>query len=144
MNFKTDEEIKKLRSFEYYKEKIKNIHPSWKESIIKKFKVITSMSSGIDSQPVDGYRLIGQQIIRIELIEELNQIIIEQTGRGYQFIRVWVRELYELWKLSHEMLGNGRQLVRTLNARGIYSGFYDPKSEEKEKSNEQEVVSNRN
>jgi len=141
MKFKTDEEIKKLRSMKEYLTKF--VSPHWKKIIIKKFKVITSMSSGIDSQPVDGYRLIGQQIIRIELIEELNQIIIEQTGRGYQFIRVWVRELYELWKLSHEMLDNARKLIRGLNYRGIYSGFYDPKFEEKEKSNEQEMVSNR-
>lgn len=142
MKFKTNEDIKRLRSLEYYMEKIKNLPPSWKESIIKKFKVVSSMGSCTDSQPVDAYRIVGQQIIRIELIEELNKIIIEQTC-NYQFIQVWVRELYELWKLSHEMLGNGRQLVRALNARGIYSGYYDPKSEEKEKSNEQEVVSNR-
>jgi hypothetical protein len=142
MNFKTNEEIKRLRSLEYYMEKIKNLPPSWKEAIIKKFKVVSSMGSCTDSQPVDAYRIIGQQIIRIELIEELNKIIIEQTC-NYQFIQVWVRELYELWKLSHEMLDNGRKLVRALNYRGIYSGFYDPKSEEKEKSNEQKVVSNR-
>lgn len=140
MKFKTDEEIKKLRSLELYLKKY--VSPYWKKIIIKKFKVITSMSSGIDTQPVDAYRIIGKQLIRIELVEELNKIIMEQVS-CYQFLRVWVRELYMLWKLSHEMLSNARQMVRALNARGIYSGYYDPESEEKEKTDEQNVVSNR-
>jgi hypothetical protein len=124
MKFKTDEEIKRLRSMKLYLENY--ISPYWKKIIVKKFKVINSMSSGMDSQPVDAYRLIGQQVIRIELVEELNQIIMDQSGRGYQFIRVWVKELYELWKLSHEMLGNARQMARALSARGNTTGFYDP------------------
>ena len=128
MKFKTDEEIKRLRSVELY---LKNYtSPYWKDIIVKKFKVIISMSSGMDSQPVDAYRLIGQQVMRIELVEELNQIIMDQCGRGYQFIRVWVKELYELWKLSHEMLGNAREMVRALNARGNTTGFYDPEAPE--------------
>lgn len=127
MKFKSDEEIKRLRSMKVYLSKY--ISQYWKDIIINKFKVINSMSSGMDSDLVDAYRLIGQQVTRIQLIEELNAIIVDQVC-SYQFLKVWVRELYELWKLSHEMLSNARLMVRALNARGIYSGFYDPEAPE--------------
>jgi hypothetical protein len=125
MNFKSNEDIKKLRSLEYYLDPRQKISPYWKEIIIRKLKAIFAMPSGIDSEPMDAYRVIGQQSIRIELIEELNSIIMEQTT-NYHFIKVWAKELYELWKLSHEMRDDARSMALSLRANGFTDGFYDP------------------
>lgn len=132
MKFKSPEDIKRLRSLKFYLEK-KHLSPYWKDIILKKLRAIFIIPSGMDSDPIDAYRMIGQQVIRIDLIEEVATIISEQCSISY-YCKEWARELYELWKHSHELKENAIILVRALRQRGISDGFYTP-----EKDMEREV-----
>ena len=104
-----------------------------KEIIQKKLKVITSFSNENDSQPMDFYRYLGQQTIRLQLIKELNKFINDQTNH-YQTIIVWSSELWNLKENCEKLISLTNEMLRSLIHNGDISGFYDTNND-KEKSN---------
>lgn len=129
MNFKSEQDIKRLRSLEHYLKHIKDDH--FKGIITKRLKAIFLMTSGLDSQPMDAYRIIGVATVKVMQLEEINKLIMEHTT-SYSVIIPWARELYEVWMHNHKLKAYAIDMVLSLKSQGITDGFYTPESTEKE------------
>jgi hypothetical protein len=108
---------------DYYLKKV--INPDAKAAIAKKLKMIFSMHAEFDTDPVDHYRYLGVQTIRLQLIKEVNKMIMDHIGRS-TFLLPWARELYEFKALCEDLIKNTEEMLRSLIAHGIYDGFYVP------------------
>jgi hypothetical protein len=109
------------RSLRYHLDKI---HAAQiRESIIKKFRIVLDFNDEVDSDPMDSFRLIGKLTIRIQLLEELNKFVTEQTS-NYSSLKIWVKELYELRELFLTQLSLGTEMARALVSRGFLDGLY--------------------
>jgi len=128
MNFRSEQEIKRLRSLKYVLEL--KMHDTHKAIIIKKLKAIFTYFPVIDSQPVDAYRIVGLMTIKIQLIEEVNKLIAEYTT-SYMMVIPWVKELYELWMNCHKLKELATSMALGLLSKGISSGFYNPEEFDK-------------
>jgi hypothetical protein len=113
----------RLCSLKYYLEKVTD--PKAKKAIAKKLKMVLSMHSDFDSDPIDYYRYLGVQTLRLVLIKEVNKMIMEHIGR-YTIYTPWARELWELKVACEQLLETTEQLLRSLiahdNPSGLYSG----------------------
>lgn len=128
MNFRSEQDIKRLRSLKYVLEM--KMHDTHRAIIVKKLKTIFTYFPVIDKQPVDAYRIIGLMTVKIQLIEEVNKLIAEYTT-SYMMVIPWVRELYELWMHCHQMKELATTMTLALLSRGISSGFYNPEELDK-------------
>jgi len=109
-------------SLKYYLDK-KSIPADVKKIIEKKFKILSSMCKGIDSDPPDFYRYLGQQTIRLKLIEELNTFIMEYAC-SFTMIRPWAAELWELRENCLDLIKTTEEMLRSLLHNGISTGMY--------------------
>jgi hypothetical protein len=101
-----------------------------KNEITKRFKILSSMCKGIDSDPPDYYRYLGQQTVRLKMIEELNTFIMEYAC-SYSMIRPWAAELWELRENCIDLIGTTNEMIRSLLHNGITTGIYqEPTKEE--------------
>jgi hypothetical protein len=119
----------RLSTLKYYLEKVTD--PKAKKAIAKKLKMVLSMHSEFDSDPIDYYRYYGVQAIRLILIKEVNKMIMDHIGR-YTYLIPWARELWELKVACEQLLGTTEQMLRSLiahdNPSGLYSGGPLPES----------------
>lgn len=99
-----------------------------KESIRKKLREILSFPNSSDSQPLDLYRYLGQQTMRLQLIHELNKFINEQT-QNFNYINPWYKELWELKLNCEELICTTNKMIRGLIQRGNQTGIYDASKE---------------
>jgi len=102
-----------------------------KEKIVRDLKQILSFSSSPDSQPPDYYRMLGQCTVKLKLINELNKFINDQTSR-YSHIVIWYKEMAQLREHTEKQISLCQKMIRGLMQEGIYTGFYEPPTEEKE------------
>lgn len=123
MNTYYSEERPKVRrsSLRYYLGK--NIPDKAKEEIKRRFKIVLSMCNGVDSDPPDYYRYLGQQTTRLKLIEELNTFIMEYAC-SYTTLRPWAAELWELRQHCLDLIGTTNEMIRSLLHNGITTGIY--------------------
>jgi hypothetical protein len=91
--------------------------------IEKKLKILFSMCKGIDSDPPDYYRYLGQQTIRLKLIEELNTFIMEYAC-GFEMIKPWAAELWELRDNCLDLIKTTEEMLWSLLHNGISTGMY--------------------
>jgi hypothetical protein len=115
------------RSLKFYLSKL--MKDSYKEAIIKKLKVLCSFDVGIDSDPIDAYRLRGRIETKIEMIEEVNNIMMRAVSTFYH-IREYAKELYELKSLCKEQLSSSISMINALVAQGNLSGVYTPEPDD--------------
>jgi hypothetical protein len=99
-----------------------------KEAIGKQFRVILSFPDHNDRQPMDLYRYLGQQTLRLQLIHELNRFINEQTSNYYS-INTWYKELWELRVNCEKLVTLTNQMIRGLIQQGNQTGIYDESKE---------------
>lgn len=114
------------RKLDFYLSKI--VHPNDKERIIKKIRSMMSLPRGIDSDPIDAYRLYGLQIVIVDKIAEVNKMIMEVAGRS-QYVREWAQELWDLHELHTEQMKNARVMIEGLIAHGNVDGIYNEKED---------------
>jgi hypothetical protein len=113
----------RLQRLEYYLKKVQN--PEAKTAIAKKLKMIFSMHSEFDSDPVDYYRYLGVQTIRLQLIKEVNKMIMDHIGK-YLTMVPWALELWELKEECKNLIKTTEEMLRSLIAHGSYGGHYRP------------------
>ena len=113
---------RKYRSLKEYLSK--PMHPSYKAAIEKKLKLLLSMPSEPDSQPFDAYRFYGMQIVRRDLIAEVNKIIMEAVGTTYIYLQNWAQELWDLHEICRAQAKTSREMIDSLIARGHVDGFF--------------------
>ena len=131
MNFKSEQDIKRLRSLADCLNR--PMHETHKNIILKKLKAIFSHRPLLDSDPVDVYRIIGLASVKIQLIEEVNKMIAEHTT-SYMMVIPWVKELYQVWMNYQTMKEQATIMALALLSQGNYTGFYKPEKESELKS----------
>lgn len=113
----------RLQRLEYYIKQVQN--PDAKLAITKKLKMIFSMHSEFDTDPVDYYRYLGVQTIRLQLIKETNKMIMDHISR-YTCIIPWALELYQLKEACETLIKQTEEMLRSLIAHGFSDGHYRP------------------
>jgi hypothetical protein len=120
------------RSIRSYLDQIKD--DKIKDRIIIMYKELSGIPTQPDSQPMDYYRHLGMQTVRLDLVTELNKFIMEHAC-NYSFHLPWCKELWEMRCNTIEIISSVNAIIRALIYQGIPSGLYsesDTKKEEKD------------
>jgi hypothetical protein len=112
---------KRLRPLRFYLDKV--IDSNVKIRVSKKFKEICSMHLEFDLESADYYRYLGVQVIRLQLLHDVNRLIMDHIGRS-TYLLPWARELWEFKVLYEELIKTTQEMLRSLLAHGISDGHY--------------------
>lgn len=97
----------------------------------EKYKVIGELCGKLDYDNIDLYRSLGTQVIRLQLINELQDYLMRYVNR-YHTIKVWPKELWELRVNCLKLMELTQKMIRALIANGNKSGIYKKDDIEKE------------
>jgi len=98
------------------------MHESYKKAIQDKLTLVFSFPRTPDSDPIDLYRYHGQQVIRLEIICELNTLIMNACT-PYSYLRPWARELFELKENCEELIKTTKLMIRAMISNKDITGF---------------------
>ena len=127
------------RSMRSYLNQIKD--DKIKDRIVKMYKELSSIPSQPDSEPMDYYRHLGMQTIRLDLITDLNKFIMEHAC-NFSCLIPWCKELWEMRCNTIDIISTVNTILKALIYRGIPSGLYTESDSKKEANDATRILQN--